>query len=59
MTFEKRNVRINLALYPELANWIKKQAKLQNRTVNNFIETILLEFKQKNSQKKEMIKTEA
>jgi len=40
-------VRVNLALPKDLADWVKEQAKNQNRSVNNFIQTILLEKKRK------------
>jgi len=44
-------VRVNLALPKELAEWVKHQAQIENRSVNNFIATILLEKKRE----KEMV----
>lgn len=36
-------VRVNLALPKELADWVKKQAKAENRSINNWFQTLLLE----------------
>jgi len=38
-------VRINLALPQELGEWVKEEAKKENRSINNFIATVLLEKK--------------
>jgi predicted HicB family RNase H-like nuclease len=37
--------RVNLALPKDLAEWIKQQAKRENRSINNFIKTIIIEKK--------------
>jgi hypothetical protein len=38
-------IRTSIILPKELADWIRKQAELEHRSVNNFIQIILLEKK--------------
>ena len=38
-------VRINLALPKELGEWIQQQAAIENRSVNNYVKTILLAYR--------------
>jgi hypothetical protein len=47
--------RVNLALPKDLAEWIKQQAKRENRSINNFIQTILLEKKREQQNNKKEI----
>jgi len=38
-------IPVPLKLDEELLKWLKKEAKKQNRSLNNFIETVLFEKK--------------
>jgi metal-responsive CopG/Arc/MetJ family transcriptional regulator len=48
-------VRTSIVLPKELAEWIKKQAAIENRSINNFIQTILLEKKREQQNNKKEI----
>jgi len=47
-------VRINLAVSKELAEWIRKQAQRENRSINNFVQTVLLKYREEKKQKEEI-----
>jgi len=37
--------RLTLYLPKDLIEWVKKEARKQNRSINNFVMTILLKYK--------------
>jgi|GEM_PF-2045716 uncharacterized protein (DUF1778 family) len=38
-------IRINLALPKEIAEWVKREAQHENRSINNYILTLILKEK--------------
>ncbi|MEM5867499.1 MAG: hypothetical protein QXG39_06235 [Candidatus Aenigmatarchaeota archaeon] len=43
----KQYCKITIVVDKDLAEWIKKKSKMENRSINNFIETLLLSIMEK------------
>jgi len=46
----KKIIRVNLALPPDLAEWVIKKAREENRSINNLVTTILLNERKKDGE---------